>query len=129
MIDTGVGTEQVVSTAYAVVQDAATQVTPNIEGVFVTRAQLLEHINILEEARVAPASIPLPVSPLSSLDAPITLDSSIPRMIVNYPDMNAIPSNSPLASSILSQNSPVPSISIPSPTELAAYEQLLSSSD
>jgi hypothetical protein len=65
---------------------------------------LLEDLNMLEEARVAPASIPLPVSHLSNLDAPSTLDSSVPR-----------PEYSPLDTLL----SPNPSISSPTPSELS----------
>lgn len=88
-----------------------------MDGVFVPRAQLIEHINMLEEARVAPASIPLPISPISSLDAPSTLDSAVPRIIVNYPDMNTIPEYSPLDNLL----SPNPSITSPTPSELSDF--------
>lgn len=100
--------------------DHSTQVTP-VEGVFVPNAMLIEYTNILEEASrvevLSPVQVPLPFTPS-------TLDSALPRIIINYPDLHAIPTNSPFPESTVSPTS----ITIPSSMELDSYEQLLSSS-
>lgn len=59
-------TDGVVQTIPAQIQVShSTQVTPITDGVFVPRSQLIEHINMLEEARR-----------VSNFDGPATLDSS-----------------------------------------------------